>query len=90
MTRETIPIPPKLIVLKQVEGPRWCVVEHHFHNGNRLFAGRFATARDFIPACHAALQASKRTNLPIAIEATGGRLRPFKPLRDMVVRKAHS
>jgi hypothetical protein len=90
MTRETIPMPPKLIVLKQVEGPRWCVVEHHFRDGKRLFAGRFATARDYIQACHAALQASKRTKLPIGIEATGGRLRPFMPKRDMVVREAQS
>lgn len=72
------PLPNRLIVLRQVEGSRWCVVHHEVHDGKRRFAGRIATAREYAPACRVALAEAKRSKLPLGIEATGEWLRPFR------------
>jgi hypothetical protein len=76
-------LPARLIVLRQVEGSRWCVVEHVIQNGKRQFVGRIATAREYGPACMAGLEAAQRQRLPFGIEANGQRLRRFDADRDM-------
>lgn len=73
----------RLIVLRQVEGPHWCVVEHVVRAGKRRFASRIATAREYGPACLAAVEASRRRWLPLGIEANGQRIRRFDEVRDM-------
>jgi len=83
MTVSSSTMPPRLVVLRQVEGSQWCVVEHAVQNGKRQFAARIATARDYAPACQVAIGAAKRMRLPLAIEGAGLRLRPFAPQRDL-------
>lgn len=73
----------RLIVLRQVEGPQWCVVEHVVRAGKRRFASRIATAREYGPACQAAVEASRLRWLPLGIEANGQRIRRFDADRDM-------
>lgn len=76
-------MPSRLVVLRQVEGPRWCVVEHIIRDGKRRFAARIATAREYGPACLVALDAARRRNLTLGIEANGQRIRRFCADRDM-------
>jgi hypothetical protein len=71
-----------LIVLRQVEGPRWCVVQHGVRNGRRVFVGRIATARDYAPACRIAMDSAKRMGLHLAIEGCGKLIRRFDPKHD--------
>jgi hypothetical protein len=76
-------MPSRLIVLRQVEGPRWCVVEHVIRDGKRRFAARIATAREYGPACLVAVEAARRRRLALGIEANGKRIRRFNADRDM-------
>lgn len=83
MTAATTPMPPVLIVLRQVEGPNWCVVRHEVRDGKRLFAGRIATAREYGLAYKVAMEAAWRARLPLGIQGNGERLRPFSIHRDI-------
>lgn len=74
--------PRTLIVLRQVEGPRWCVVRHELSGGKRVFAGRIATARDYAPAARIAMATAAKMRLHLAIEGNGKLLRKFDPKRD--------
>lgn len=73
----------RLIVLRQVEGPQWCVVRWILRNGKFAFAGRIATARPYEAACRAALSAGAVERLPVGIRASAAKTRRFDPQRDM-------
>lgn len=73
----------RLIVLRQVEGPQWCVVRWNFRNGQFAFAGRIATARPYDAARRAALSAAAVERLPIGIRPSAAKTRRFDPQRDM-------
>lgn len=74
--------PRTLIVLRQVEGPRWCVVQHSIHNGRRVFVSRIATARDYAPAARIAMASAQHMGLHLAIEGSGKLIRRFDMKRD--------
>lgn len=61
----------KIILLRQVEGARWCVTVRAIVDGKPEFVGRVATARPYIDACRAAVSAAEARRLPIAIQANG-------------------
>ena len=74
--------PRMMIVLRQVEGPRWCVVQHEVQNGKRTFVARIATAREYGPAARIAAITAAKMRLHLAIEANGKALRRFDHKRD--------
>lgn len=79
----TAPVKPRMmIVLRQVEGPRWCVVQHEVQNGKRSFVARIATAREYGPAVQIAAIAAAKMRMHLAIEANGSALRRFDHKRD--------
>lgn len=75
--------PDNLIVLRQVEGTRWCVVRHTRKDGKRVFAARIATARDYAEAARIAMEAAFKLGLSLGIEGNGMMLRRFDRERDM-------
>ena len=78
MTASTI-----MIVLRQVEGPRWCVVRRVLRDGRSHFLDRLATARPYPAAVRVAVESAKRTGLVLAIHADGKRPRRFHPMSDL-------
>lgn len=78
----TSPKPNLLIVLRQVEGPQWCVVRWRLRNGRFAFAGRIATARPYDAARVAALGAAAVERLPVGIRPSHAKTRRFDPQRD--------
>lgn len=83
MTAPTYSPPPLMIVLRQVEGPRWCVVRWRWLGNAFDFAGRIATARPYDVARDAAIGAAKAERLPLGIRPVRGSARRFDPRRDM-------
>ncbi|MEH3159825.1 MAG: hypothetical protein PGN08_13385 [Sphingomonas taxi] len=71
-----------LIVLRQVDGTRWCVVQHAVKDGKRAFAGRIATAREYEEAARIAIATSAKMRRHLAIEGNGKLLRRFDWKRD--------
>ncbi|MBI0475746.1 hypothetical protein D9601_10320 [Sphingomonas sp. MA1305] len=76
-------VPTNLVILRQVEGTRWCVVRHTFKDGKRVFAGRIATARDYAEAAPIAMEAARSMRMSLGIEGNGMMLRRFDRERDM-------
>lgn len=74
--------PKTFIVLRQVGGPRWCVVTHGVRDGKRQFLNRIATAREYGPAARIAMDSARRMGLPLGIEGNGMMIRGFDPKRD--------
>ena len=72
-----------IIVLRQVEGARWCVIRRQIRNGRPVFAGRIVTARPYEAACRAAIQAARIERLALGIETNRAGLRRFDPRHDM-------
>jgi hypothetical protein len=70
-------------VLRQVEGPRWCVVQHGIRDGRRVFVNRIATAREYAPAARIAMDSARRMGLHLAIEGCGKLIRRFDMKRDV-------
>lgn len=75
--------PTQMVVLHQVEGSQWCVVQHQIHDGKRSFIARIATACEYADACREARMASVRLKLPLAVQWLGMPLRKFNPADDM-------
>lgn len=71
------------VVLRQVEGPNWCVVRRELRGGKLAFVNRIATARPYRAAWPIAVEFAKAEGLQLGLEATGKRLRRFDPVRDM-------
>lgn len=71
------------IVLRHVDGPRWCVVRRCLRQGKQVFAGRIATARPYEAARLTAVQAAKAERLALGVETNRTRLRRFDPKLDM-------
>lgn len=71
------------IVLRHVDGPRWCVVRRCLRDGKQVFAGRIATARTYEAARQTAIQAAKAERLVLGIETNRTRIRRFNPQLDM-------
>lgn len=74
--------PRMMIVLRQVEGPRWCVIQHAVENGKRSFVSRIATAREYADAVRIAAVTAAKMRLPLTIEANGKALRRFDHRQD--------
>ncbi len=70
------------VLLRQVEGPRWCVVRHALRDGKTHFVDRLATARSYPAAAQIAIASADRMGLILAIQADGKRLRRFDPITD--------
>lgn len=66
-----------MIVLRHVDGSRWCVVQHEWNDGKRSFVARIATAREYDPAARIAIAAAAKMRLHLGIEGNGHPLRPF-------------
>jgi hypothetical protein len=77
--------PTQLVVLHQVEGSQWCVVQHQIHDGHRTFVARIATACEYADACRQARVASVRLELPLAVQWLGMPLRKFKAADDLPI-----
>ncbi len=73
----------QLVVLHQVEGSQWCVVQHQILDGKRSFVARIATAREYAEACREARMTSVRLKLPLAVQWLGMPLRKFNAADDM-------
>ena len=71
------------VVLRQVEGPNWCVVRRELRGGKLSFVNRIATARPYRAARPIAVEFAKAEGLHLAIEATGKRIRRFDPVHDI-------
>ncbi|WP_294211368.1 hypothetical protein [uncultured Sphingomonas sp.] len=71
-----------IIVLRQVEGPRWCVVRRGLRDGRGYFHDRIATARPYADAARIAVESAKRTGQLLAIHAHGMQPRRFDHTRD--------
>ncbi len=80
-SREAKPI--QLVVLHQVEGAQWCVVQHQILDGKRSFVARIVTAREYAEACREARMTSVRLMMPLAVQWLGMPLRKFKAADDM-------
>jgi hypothetical protein len=75
--------PTQVIVLHQVEGSQWCVVQHQILDGKRSFIGRIATACEYADACRKARMASARLKQPLAVQWLGMPLRKFNAADDL-------
>ena len=74
---------PRVILLRQVEGPRWCVVMHRVRGRKLEFLARIATARPYQAACRIAVSTAQSSHLRLATQAAGERPRRFDSLRDL-------
>jgi hypothetical protein len=74
--------PAIIVVLRQVEGPRWCVVRRALRDGRGCFHDRIATARPYADAARIAVDTAKRTGQLLAIHAHGMQPRRFDHTRD--------
>lgn len=75
--------PAQMVVLHQVEGSQWCVVQHEIHGNKRSFVARIATACEYADACRQARMASMRLKLPLAVQWLGMPLRSFNAADDL-------
>jgi hypothetical protein len=75
--------PTQLVVLHQVEGSQWCVVQHQIRDGDRSLVARIATACEYADACREARRASVRLKLPLAVQWLGMPLRSFNAADDL-------
>lgn len=75
--------PSIIIVLRQVEGQRWCVVRRAMRDGVGYFHDRIATARPYADAARIAVDSAKRTGQLLAIHAHGMQPRRFNAVIDI-------
>ncbi len=72
------------VLLRQVEGPRWCVIRQLLRDRKLSFFDRLATARPYDEAVRVAVSSAKRMGLTLVIQAEGMMPRPFNPVSDAV------
>ncbi|WP_428968791.1 hypothetical protein ACQR50_14115 [Sphingomonas sp. Xoc002] len=72
------------VLLRQVDGPRWCVIRQVLSGKKLSFFDRLATARPYGDAARVAINSAKKMGLTLVIQADGQMPRRFNYVTDAV------